>query len=76
MHQHIRRYFLEVERKKYKVHVRVFLSRYRGYTVCPDCGGSRLRPEALYIRVGEKNLAEVVAHEYRERRRRSSARSR
>ncbi len=36
-----------MEKKKYKVHVRVFLSRYRGYTLCPDCGGSRLRPEAL-----------------------------
>ena len=59
LHGHIRRYFLEVERKKYKVHVRVFLSRYRGYTRCPDCGGSRLRPEALYIRVGDKNMAEV-----------------
>ncbi|HTS74895.1 MAG TPA: excinuclease ABC subunit UvrA [Bryobacteraceae bacterium] len=59
LREHIRRYFLEVERKKYKVHVRVFLSRYRGYTMCPDCGGSRLRPEALYIRVGGKNLAEV-----------------
>jgi excinuclease ABC subunit A len=59
LHQHIRKYFQEVERKKYKVHVRVFLSRYRGYTMCPDCGGSRLRPEALYIRVGDKNLAEV-----------------
>jgi excinuclease ABC subunit A len=56
---HIRRYFREVESKKYKVHVRVFLSRYRGYTLCPDCGGSRLRAEALWIRVGGKNLAEV-----------------
>ena len=36
------------------------MSRYRGYTVCPDCNGSRLRPEALYIRVGDKTLAEVV----------------
>src|SRR5579872_5206889 len=36
------------------------MSRYRGYTRCPDCGGSRLRPEALYIRVGGKTLAEVV----------------
>jgi excinuclease ABC subunit A len=60
LHHHIRRYFQEVERKKYKVHVRVFLSRYRGYTICPDCGGSRLRPEALYIRVGDKNMAEVT----------------
>jgi len=40
--------------------VRVFLSRYRGYTLCPDCGGSRLRAEALWIRVGEKNMAEVT----------------
>ena len=56
----LRRYFTAVESKKYKVHVRVFLSRYRGYTVCPDCGGSRLRPEALYIRVGGKNVADVV----------------
>jgi excinuclease ABC subunit A len=59
LHQHIRRYFREVETKKYKVHVRVFISRYRGYTQCPDCGGSRLRAEALYVRVGGKNLADV-----------------
>ena len=60
LHDHVRKFFREVEKKKYKVHVRVFLSRYRGYTICPDCGGSRLRAEALYIRVGGKNLAEVV----------------
>ncbi len=59
LHHHIRRYFKEIETKKYKVHVRVFISRYRGYTSCPDCGGSRLRAEALYVRVGGKNLAEV-----------------
>ena len=58
--QHVLRFFREVEKKKYKVHVRVFMSRYRGYTTCPDCGGSRLRPEALYIRVGDKNLAELA----------------
>ena len=58
--EHIRRYFREVETKKYKVHVRVFLSRYRGYTLCPDCGGSRLRAEALWVRVGGKNMAELV----------------
>ncbi|HYP08690.1 MAG TPA: excinuclease ABC subunit UvrA [Bryobacteraceae bacterium] len=56
----IREYFAEVEQKNYKVHVRVFLSRYRGYAQCPDCGGSRLRQEALYIRVGGKTLAEVT----------------
>ena len=60
VHQHIRDFFKEVEKKKYKVHVRVFLSRYRGYTLCPDCGGSRLRAEALWIRVGGKNMAEVT----------------
>ncbi|MCE5309452.1 MAG: excinuclease ABC subunit UvrA [Acidobacteriales bacterium] len=52
-------FFREVERKKYKVQVRVFLSRYRGYTECPDCHGARLRKEALYVRVGGKTLAEV-----------------
>jgi excinuclease ABC subunit A len=56
----IREYFGEVESKKYKVHVRVFLSRYRGYAECPDCGGSRLRQEALYIRVGESTIAQLV----------------
>jgi excinuclease ABC subunit A len=58
--RHIREFFAEVERKKYKVHVRVFLSRYRGYAECSDCGGSRLRKEALNIRVGEKTMAQVV----------------
>src|SRR5207249_697355 len=38
----IRGFFRWLERKKYKVHVRVFLSRYRGYLTCPDCGGARL----------------------------------
>jgi len=56
----VRESFEEIERKKYKVHVRVFLSRYRGYSDCPECGGSRLRKEALWVRVGEKNLAEVL----------------
>ncbi|HYZ83742.1 MAG TPA: excinuclease ABC subunit UvrA, partial [Bryobacteraceae bacterium] len=56
----IRAFFEDVEAKKYKVHVRVFLSRYRGYARCPDCNGSRLRKEALYIRVGDRTIAEVV----------------
>ncbi len=56
----IRRFFAEVERKKYKVHVRVFLSRYRGYAECPDCGGSRLRKEALNVRVGGNTIAGVA----------------
>ena len=60
LRQHIRDFFTEVEKKKYKVHVRVFLSRYRGYAECCDCKGSRLRKEALNIRVGEKTMSQVV----------------
>jgi excinuclease ABC subunit A len=56
----IQRFFAQVETKKYKVHVRVFLSRYRGYTECPGCRGSRLRKEALNIRLGGKSIAEAV----------------
>jgi excinuclease ABC subunit A len=56
----IRRFFDHLESKKYRLHVRVFLSRYRGYAQCPECKGARLRKEALYVRVGEKNLAEIV----------------
>jgi excinuclease ABC subunit A len=56
----IRRFFDHLETKKYKLHVRVFLSRYRGYALCPECKGARLRKEALYVRVGGRNLAEVV----------------
>ncbi len=56
----VRGFFRYLETKKYKLHVRVFLSRYRGYTLCPECGGARLRKEALYVRVGGRTLAEVV----------------
>jgi excinuclease ABC subunit A len=58
---HVFRFFREVERKKYKVHVRVFMSRYRAYTQCPVCRGARLRPEALWVRLGECNIAQVSA---------------
>jgi excinuclease ABC subunit A len=57
--EHVKRFFKEVEKKKYKVHVRVFLSRYRAYTECPACCGARLRPEALWVRLGECNIAQV-----------------
>ena len=59
--RHVHRFFREVEKKKYKVHVRVFLSRYRAYTRCPSCEGGRLRPEALWVRLGECNIAQVSA---------------
>src|ERR1700680_1372329 len=54
-------FFLWLERKKYKLHVRVFLSRYRGYALCPDCNGSRLRAEARAVRVSGKSITEVCA---------------
>ncbi len=56
----VRGFFRWLETKKYKLHVRVFLSRYRGYTRCPECDGARLRKEALYVRVGDRTLGEVV----------------
>lgn len=59
--KHVRLFFKEVETKKYKVHVRVFLSRYRGYATCVDCGGSRLRKEALWVRVHGRTLPEVCS---------------
>jgi excinuclease ABC subunit A len=57
----IRGFFRWLERKKYKVHVRVFLSRYRGYLACPDCGGARLRREARDVRVGGRTIDTVSA---------------
>lgn len=54
----VRRFFDWLESRTYKMHVRVMLSRYRAYQLCPDCGGTRLKPEALNWRlvVDEKRL--------------------
>ncbi|MBV8609891.1 MAG: excinuclease ABC subunit UvrA [Singulisphaera sp.] len=57
-----------LEKKSYKMHVRVFLSRWRGYTPCPACRGARLRPEALAVRVGGLDFAAVSALSVREAR--------
>ena len=57
----VRGFFDWLERKKYKVHVRVFLSRYRGYQTCPDCAGTRLRREARAVRVGGRTIDQVSA---------------
>ena len=54
-------FFKYVEENLYKIQYRVMLARYRGKTVCPACKGGRLKPEALYVRIGGKNIAEVVA---------------
>lgn len=56
----IYKFFQRLESKIYKLHVRVLLSRYRGYFRCPVCRGTRLRPEALYVFVGGKHIAEVA----------------
>jgi len=57
----VRGFFDWLETKKYKLHVRVFLSKYRGFTLCPDCGGARLRQEARDVKVGGRTLPEVCA---------------
>ena len=62
----VRGFFRWLERKKYKVHVRVFLSRYRGYLTCPDCGGTRLRREARDVHVGGVTIDKASARTVRE----------
>src|SRR6202166_2446354 len=57
----IRGFFQYLERKKYKLHIRVFLSRYRGYSTCPECKGSRLRLEARQVKINGKNICDVCA---------------
>jgi len=54
-------FFKWLETKKYKLHVRVFLAKYRGYTTCPDCGGARLRQAARDVKIGGRSLPEIVA---------------
>jgi excinuclease ABC subunit A len=56
----VRGFFHYLERKKYKLHVRVFLSRYRGYSVCSECGGERLRTEARQVKINGKNICDVT----------------
>ncbi|MCM1501886.1 MAG: excinuclease ABC subunit UvrA [Bacteroidales bacterium] len=53
-------FFKWVESNKYKIQYKYMLSRYSGKTVCRDCGGSRLRKEALYVRIGGKNINELL----------------
>ena len=60
VYDQVHKFFAEVETKKYKVHVRVFLSRYRGYAECPDCRGSRLRADALNVRIGGRTIADIA----------------
>ncbi len=55
----IRGFFKELEQQNYKIQNRVMLARYRGKTTCHSCKGSRLRPEALYVRIAQKTVAQI-----------------
>ncbi|MCI0512239.1 excinuclease ABC subunit UvrA, partial [candidate division KSB1 bacterium] len=52
-------FFASLESKTYKIGVRVFFSRFRGYTTCPRCQGSRLQPAALYVYLQGQNIAAI-----------------
>ncbi|MBI4550122.1 MAG: excinuclease ABC subunit UvrA [Candidatus Omnitrophica bacterium] len=58
-YESIRDFFEYLERKTYKMHVRVFLSKYRTYVPCPSCRQTRLKPEALHVKIEGKNVCEV-----------------
>lgn len=53
-------FFKMVEENQYKIQYRVMLARYRGKTTCPACKGARLKPQALYVKVGGKTIADLV----------------
>ena len=53
-------FFQYIESERRKIQYRVMKARYTGKTTCPECGGSRLRKEALYVRIGGKNIADIV----------------
>jgi excinuclease ABC subunit A len=55
----VRGFFKWQESRSYKMHVRVFLSRYRAYTECGDCGGGRLKKEAYHFRIGQHTIADL-----------------
>ncbi len=52
-------FFERLEQRRYKMHVRIFIARFRGYVDCPDCGGRRLKPEALAVKVGGLDISEL-----------------
>ncbi len=62
----LRGFFAWLEKRKYKMHLRVFLSRWRSYRPCPTCGGSRLQPDALATRLGGLNIAQIAALKVRD----------
>jgi excinuclease ABC subunit A len=57
----IRGWFRRLERRSYRMHVRVMLARYRAYLICPDCQGNRLKPDALLYRIEGKDIGQINA---------------
>lgn len=53
-------FFRMLEENQYKIQYRVMLARYRGKTICPDCKGGRLKPQAQYVKIGGKSISELV----------------
>jgi excinuclease ABC subunit A len=62
----LRGFFAWLEKRKYKMHLRVFLSRWRSYRTCPSCNGARLRPEALATQIAGQNIAQICALKIRD----------
>jgi len=65
----LKKFFGYIERKSYKLHYRVFLSRYRGYTTCVECRGSRLRSDVMNIRIAGRTIHDIVRMTVAEARR-------
>lgn len=59
-------FFNWLERRKYKMHLRVFLSRWRSYYPCRDCGGARLNQSALAVRIAGQNIADISRRKIRD----------
>ncbi|HEV7431816.1 MAG TPA: excinuclease ABC subunit UvrA, partial [Steroidobacteraceae bacterium] len=59
----LRRFFAWLETKAYKMHIRVLLSKYRSYTLCPACQGARLKPDALLWRIGAGSKSTATIHD-------------
>lgn len=53
-------FFKMLEENQYKIQYRVMLARYRGKTTCPTCKGSRLKPQAIYVKIGGRSIADLV----------------
>lgn len=55
----IKGFFKYLESKRYKLHIRVFLSKYKTYETCPECGGSRLKKDSLFVKISDRNIFEI-----------------